>query len=79
MKLLKPSTKIATPVNWMTSFRFESNASINCGNMGARANGPIPWTKVAAVAHVSVENFQKVLQFLTESAFELNSMLGLAY
>ena len=69
MKLLKPSTRIATPVNWMTAFRFESKASINCGNMGARANGPIPWTKVAAVAHVRVENFQKVLQFLTKLAW----------
>ena len=37
--------------------------------MGARANGPIPWTKVAAVAHVRVENFQKVLQFLTMLAW----------
>lgn len=47
--------------------------------MGARANGPIPWTKVAAVAHVRVENFQKVLQFLTKLAFELNPMLGVAH
>ena len=53
----------------MTAFKFESKASINCGNMGARANGPIPWTKVAAVAQAKVENFQKVLQFLTKSAF----------
>ena len=79
MKLLKPSTRIATPVNWMTSFRFESKASINCGNMGARANGPIPWTNVAAVAHVKVENFQKVLQFLTKLASELKTMLEVAH
>lgn len=63
MKLLKPRTRIAMPVNWMTSVRFESKDSINCGNIGARAKGLMPLTKVAAVAQVSVENFQKVLQF----------------
>ena len=29
----------------MTAFKLESNASINCGNMGARANGPMPWLR----------------------------------
>lgn len=70
IKLLNPSTRIAIPENWTTAFKLESKASISCGNMGARANGPIPWTKVAAVAHVRVENFQKVLQFFKQSAGE---------
>ena len=29
MKLLKPSTRMAIPVNWTTSVRFEWKASIN--------------------------------------------------
>ncbi len=42
---------------------LDPKAYINSGNMGTRAKGPMPGTKVAAVAHVKVENFQKVLQF----------------
>lgn len=36
--------------------------------MGARESGPMPWTKLAHVAQVKVENFQKVLQFYISSA-----------
>ena len=67
IKLLNPRTRIAIPVNWITSVKFESNASINWGNMGAKAKGPIAWAKDTAVAHVKVENFQNVLQFYEDS------------
>lgn len=62
-KLQKPATRIGTPMSCTTSFKFESNSSINCGNIGAKAKGPNPWVKVAALAHTREENFQKVLQF----------------
>lgn len=42
MKLLNPSTRIAIPVNWTTSVRFEWKASINWGNIGAKDKGPMP-------------------------------------
>lgn len=76
MKLLKPRTKMAIPVNWITSVRLESNASISCGNIGANDNGPNPWLNETAVAQVSVESFQNLFQFYCIQKFSLSTLLS---
>lgn len=63
MKLLKPRTRIATPVNFTTSARPESNAAIKSGNMGARAKGPKPCVKVTLVEATMQQAFQNGDQF----------------
>jgi hypothetical protein len=63
MKLLNPRTKIQTPVNWTTELRSLLNASISCGNIGARASGPIPCMKLTAVARNMELNFHCRFQF----------------
>ena len=63
MKLLKPKTRMATPVNWTTSVRLEWKALISSGNMGASASGVIDCVHETAVAAVRHENFQNGLQF----------------
>lgn len=50
MKLLKPRTRIATPVKRTTPARSASNASMSAGNMGARASGPKPCVNETDVA-----------------------------
>ena len=52
----------------MTSFKFESNASIKLGIMGAIESGPMACIKLVHVAQVKVENFQNGLQFYALSA-----------
>ena len=54
---------MATPVNCTTSVKFESNALINSGNIGAMHNGPSAWLNVTAVEQTMVDIFQKRLQF----------------
>lgn len=63
MKLLKPSTKIHTPVNCTASSRLQLKASIKAGKAGARARGPKPWVKVTMLALVMHAIFHAVLQF----------------
>lgn len=63
MKLLKPSTKIATPVNLTTDARSESNAWIKSGNIGASARGPKPCVNVTLVEAVMQQTFQNFDQF----------------
>ena len=63
MKLLKPKTKIHTPVNWTAPARSVSNASMSCGNMGAKARGPKPWVKDRKETEVIDKNFHVVVQF----------------
>lgn len=62
-KLLKPRTRMHTPVNCTTDAKSLSNASMRLGNMGARARGPKPWIKETAVARAMVLNFQYRFQF----------------
>ena len=63
MKLLKPSTKMHTPVNWIACARSHSKASIRAGNIGARASGPKPCVKVTMAVEVMHAIFHHVLQF----------------
>ena len=63
MKLLKPRTRIATPVNFTTLARSESNAAMRSGNMGARARGPMPCVKVTLVEAMIQQAFQNGDQF----------------
>lgn len=62
MKLLKPSTRMVMPVNWIASANEQLNSSSKYGNMGASARGPKPWKNVTAVEAVMVEAFHHVLQ-----------------
>jgi len=63
MKLLKPRTRIETPVNYTTLGISDSNSFANIGNMGAIASGPKPWAKETRVAETVVEVFQNAFQF----------------
>jgi len=63
MKLLKPKTRIHTPVNCTASANEHSKALINAGNMGARASGPSPCVNVTMAADVMHAIFHGVLQF----------------
>jgi hypothetical protein len=63
MKLLKPRTRIQTPVNCTASASVHEKASINAGNMGARASGPRPCENVTMAADVIHAIFHGVLQF----------------
>jgi len=62
-KLLKPSTKIQTPVNCTTPARSDLKDCISWGNIGARANGPIPWQNEVPVAIAIALIFQNRFQF----------------
>ena len=62
-KLLKPKTRMVTPVNCTTLAKSLSNSSTSSRNIGAMAKGPKPCTNVTRVADAVVEAFQKVLQF----------------
>ena len=63
IKLLKPRTKIATPVNLTTAAKSASNASMRLGNIGANASGPKPCMKVTLVDAVMQRPFHNGLQF----------------
>lgn len=63
MKLLKPRTRIETPVNYTTLGISDSNSFANIGNMGAIASGLKPWAKETRVADTVVEVFQNAFQF----------------
>lgn len=58
MKLLKPRTRMQTPVNWTTSGNVAWNAAMRSPNMGARASGPMPMMKVVAMPRKMALNFQ---------------------
>lgn len=62
-KLLKPRTRIVIPLKSITSARLEWKSLTRSGNIGAIARDPTACMKVAALTHVKVANFQKVLQF----------------
>lgn len=68
MKLLKPRTRIATPVNLTTSVRFELNSLIYIGNMGARDKGPNPCVNDTLVEAMIVNAFHFVDQFFHDRA-----------
>ena len=63
IKLLKPKTRIVTPVNCTTLDKSDLNSCASMGNMGAIARGPKPWAKETKVAEAVVEAFQNGSQF----------------
>jgi hypothetical protein len=62
-KLLKPNTRIQTPVNCTISDKLLSKVSSIWGIIGARARGPNPWLNVVNVAVNIVRVFQNRFQF----------------
>ena len=61
-KLLNPSTRIQIPVNCTASAKLQLKASINAGNAGANANGPIPCVNDTMLALTIHASFHDVLQ-----------------
>ena len=66
IKLLKPKTRIETPVNCITLGKSDLKSCTSIGDIGAIARGPKPWAIDAKVEDAVAAAFQKGSQFLDQ-------------
>lgn len=67
IKLEKPKTRMATPVNRTTAAMSALKAAIKSGNIGARASGPKPCVKLTEVTADMAKAFHMDDQFCLSS------------